>query len=212
MFSRSRKVLYVVGAAHLSIAASAADSFSAYTKSLVDLMNIYDKLDEAAAKKIAANERYLLAKAMLRLSSSFYQLKNDKSDFYDTVENSLKGDGRVPPKLYDDIQALKDTTACLSKNLNDVGARLGVAAETQGQDLETALQNDIHLKASMISEIVRELEIGSTGPDVLSTVLADAKIARDTAEQLYRKSADFAKLLDPDAVLGAEDAKCSPQQ
>ncbi|NKN12294.1 hypothetical protein [Rhizobium laguerreae] len=204
---RSRVILFAVVVLLEASPTTAQESFSAYTKSLIDLMNVFDKLDEAVATKIAANERYLLAKSMLRLSASLYQLRNEKRNFYDNVQSGLKDNGEIPQELYFDIQALKATTECLSTNFRDIGARLGAAAP-QGQALEAALYRELHAKTEKISEIVKALHIDPARSNLKETILADAKTATDAADHLYRKSAEFAHVLDPKVTAPAYRPGC----
>jgi hypothetical protein len=80
-----------IGLALLSAGASAVaveNPLSTYTRTLVDLMNVFGKLDRAAADRMMENERYLLARLMLRMSNGFYALMYAKADLVKAMEDS----------------------------------------------------------------------------------------------------------------------------
>ncbi|NKM55863.1 hypothetical protein GFL21_15230 [Rhizobium anhuiense] len=212
MIGRTRQLAPVI-AVHLVLlqanSVAAKEPFSDYTHSLIELVNVFKKLDEVTASRIAANERHLLAKAMLRLSAAFYQLRVDKSAFYSSVYQGFASwGGRVPPDMYQSVVILQKTERCLFKNFNDVGARLGALIDLDGQEFEATLSGELEQKSRSLASLIERLGMNPSTPDIDKLILADAKAAADAAENLYRKSAEFAHVLDPSVVPPEHPPRC----
>src|SRR5271169_457652 len=111
-----------------------------FTKQLVELMGIWSQLNQATADRMKENERYLLAKAMLRLSSGFYALKVAKEDFVASIK-AVPADGSIDFSLYiPAVDKLNSAITCFSKQLTGQGARLGALSGIDGATVESNLR------------------------------------------------------------------------
>src|SRR5437016_3271733 len=107
-----------VGLALLSLGTStvaAENPLSTYTKTLIDLIDVFGKLDRTIADRMKENERYLLAKLMSRMSSGFYALMNAKADLAKSMENSAAPGAPIDYGTYvPAVQKLQKAVECLS--------------------------------------------------------------------------------------------------
>jgi hypothetical protein len=184
-----------------------SNSISEFTKQLVELMGIWGKLNQATADRMKENERYLLAKAMLRLSSGFYALKVAKEDFVASIEASPTN-GTIDTRLYvPAVQKLEAAVKCFSAQLTDQGARLGALSEIDGAGVESNLRKGLQEKVADLHQVAQELDIakGSQNIETLkASIITDGNAAVAASDHLQRKSAEFAHILDPSAVLSGQ--------
>lgn len=185
---------------------------SNYTEQLIELMGFWAKLNQAVAGRMNQNERYLLAKAMLRMSSGFYALKISKDGLVASIE-AEPSNGAIDYSSYvPAVQKLQVAVQCFMAQLNSEGARLGVMTEVNGTDIETNLRKGLEEKVADLRQVAKDLDIRTDSQDVATlkaTLIKDGNAAVAAADYLQRKSAEFAHILDPSAVLSG-DPPCSP--
>lgn len=183
---------------------------SPYTQQLIDLLNVFSKLDKVVAERMKANERVLLAKAMVRMSSGFYTIMIAKDEFVSAIRNSA--DFRIDYKTYwPAVKKLSDAAECLAKEFKDKGARIGALNEIDGETIERNLRKGTEVKVNTLRLIMQTLEIAQApGSDVelKAVIIADGEKARDLAERLYKKAFELARGLDPNVILPDRPALC----
>jgi hypothetical protein len=102
------------------------NSLSEFTKQLIGLMGLWGRLNQATADRVKGNERYLLAKAMPRLSSDFYALKIAKEGFVASIE-AIPADGTIDLSVFiPAVNKLDVAIQCFSEQLTNQGAGLGM--------------------------------------------------------------------------------------
>ncbi len=180
---------------------------SDYTEQLINLMALWNKLNQAVADRMQQNERYLLAKAMLRMSSGFYALKTAKDGFVASLE-AEPPNGAIDYSSYvPAVQKLQAAVQCFIAQLNSEGARLGVMTEINGKDIETNLRKGLEEKVADLRQVAKDLDIRTDSQDMAAlkaTLIRDGNAAVAAADHLQQKSAEFAHILDPSAVLSGE--------
>ncbi|UPK26756.1 hypothetical protein [Bradyrhizobium sp. 195] len=182
-------------------AAENPNALSSYTKQLIDLMNLFEKLDKATADRMAANERYLMAKAMLRLSGGFYRLKEDKARFARAVLLVIDSPrSAYDPMIYESSVLLQRTLNCLAAQFRKDGPRIGALVGFDGPSVARQFEIRLDAKARTVDKIVNELGLDPAAPDLKEVVVKDAETAWDTADALYRKSVEIAHSLDSSVV------------
>ena len=190
-------------------ALGAADEkpLSDYTQQLIDLMAFWGQLNQKVADRMQQNERYLLAKAMLRMSNGFFALKIAKSGLVASIE-AEPANGTIDYGSYGPaVEKQQAAVECFIKQLNSEGARLGVMTEINGQDIEASLRRGLEEKVADLRDIARDLDVRTNNPDLpalKATLIKDANAAVAAADYLQRKSAEFARILDPSAVLSGQ--------
>lgn len=180
---------------------------SDYTEQLIDLMGLWTKLNQAVADRMQQNERYLLAKAMLRMSSGFYALKIAKEDFVASIEAS-PSNGTINYNTYLPAeQKLEKAVQCFLTQLNSDGARLSVLTDINGHEVETNLRKGLEQKVADLHQVAKDLGVMPVDEDVLALkalLVKDGNAAVAAADYLQQKSADFAHILDPSLVLSGQ--------
>jgi hypothetical protein len=196
-----------IGLALLSAGASAVaveNPLSTYTRTLVDLMNVFGKLDRAAADRMMENERYLLARLMLRMSNGFYALMYAKADLVKAMEDSSVPGASIDYGTYvPAVQKLQREVECLSAQFKDKGARIGALSEIDGISVERDLRKGLEEKVDDLKKVVRDMGMDPSASDGLALkamIAADGEKARGTAERLYKMTAEFAHVLDPTVI------------
>jgi hypothetical protein len=196
-----------------SLGAADDKPLSDYTEQLIDLMAFWGKLNQKVAERMQQNERYLLAKAMLRMSSGFYGLKIAKDGFAASIE-AEPPDGTIDYGSYvPAVQKLQAAVDCFMKQLNGEGARLGVMTEINGSDIEANLRKGLEEKVADLREVARDLDVRANDKDnaaLKAVLIKDANAAVAAADYLQRKSAEFAHILDPSAVLSGQSLCGAP--
>lgn len=185
--------------------ARAEDEFSSYTKALVDVLTLFTKLDAVTAERMAASERYVLAKSMLRLSAAFYQLRTDKKALYDGVLDLAQLDGGADNFAHtvtssdfaDRVRKLQGTQRCLSRRFNDVAYRLAPLIDLNGADFEAEINRTLDMKYSRLRDLLADIGLDSSTDDAEERIVADSLAATEAADKLYRKTAELAHVLDP---------------
>ena len=187
-----------------ALGATDAKPLSDYTQQLIDLMAFWGQLNQKVADRMQQNERYLLAKAMLRMSSGFYALKIAKDGLLASIE-AEPANGTIDYGSYvPAVQKQQAAVECFMKQLNGEGARLGVMTEINGQEIETSLRRGLEEKVADLRQVARDLDVRTNDQDLpalKATLIKDANAAVAAADYLQRKSAEFAHILDPSAVL-----------
>jgi hypothetical protein len=175
-------------------------------------MNVISTLNKAVADQMKENEHYALATLMLRMSSGFYELMNAKKDYTKELEAISAPGAFINYNTYvPAVQKLEEAVECLSAQFKDKGARIGALSEIDGPTLERNLRKGLDEKASDLKRVVRDLGM-DPGPDQLAlkaTIMADGEKARDTAEQLYKMTADIAHILDPSVIPPEHPPPCT---
>ena len=200
--------LIVVLSLVLPIGAIAASRqpLTSYTRQLIELLNLFKKLDEAAATRMAENERYLMAKAMLRLSSAFYRLRNDKEELVRQIERGRRHGDRAD--VAHAVFALRSTVRCLSAQLNDKGARIGALVGFDGPAVEEQLREGLQGKILTLDDLLEDLGLSPRTPNLDEAIVNDARAAQKAADALYRRTAEFAHVLDPSVVAPQHFERC----
>jgi hypothetical protein len=180
---------------------------SDYTEQLINLMALWSKLNQAVADRMQQNERYLLAKAMLRMSSGFYALKIAKDGYVASIE-AEPPNGAIDYSSYvPAVQKLQEAVQCFIRQLDSEGARLGVLTELNGKDIETNLRKGLEEKVADLRQVAKDLDVRTDSQDVATlkaSLIKDGNAAVAAADYLQQKSAEFAHILDPSAVLSGE--------
>jgi hypothetical protein len=196
---------------------AAENPLSTYTRTLIDLMNVFGKLNQAVADRMKEDERYVLARLMSRLSTGFYALMNAKGDFAKALEDSAAPGASIDYGTYvPAVQKLQQAVACLSAQFKDKGARIGALSEIDGTSVESNLRKGLEEKADDLKKVVQDLGMNPSGSDRLvlkATIMADGEKAREAAERLYKMTAEFAHVLDPTVIAPDRPPPCikSPQ-
>jgi hypothetical protein len=177
-----------------------SNALSSYTKQLIDLTNLFQKLDKATAERMAANERYLMAKAMLRLSGGFYSLKRDKAQFVRAALRSIEWNNRGAPGMYESAAILQGTLDCLAAQFHKDGSRIGALVGFDGPSVSQQFEVLLEKKADSVDRIIHELGFDPKTPNLTDAIVKDAQAAWDAADALYRKTAEFAHVLDPSVI------------
>jgi hypothetical protein len=172
-----------------------SNSLSDFTNQLVELMGIWGKLNQATADTMKENDRYPLAKAMLRLSSGFYALKVAKKGFVASIE-AVPTNGTIDYSVYvPAVQKLETAVKCFSAQLTDQGARLGALSEIDGVAVESNLRKGLEEKVADLHEVAQNLDVarGSQNIQTLkASIIADGNAAVAASDYLQRKSAGSA--------------------
>jgi hypothetical protein len=179
---------------------------SHFTKQLVDLMGLWSQLNQAVADRMKQDERYVLAKAMLRLSSGFYALKVAKEDFVASIR-AAPTNGTIDYRTFlPAVQKLEGAVTCFKKQLTDQGARLGTLTEINGKDVEANLRKGLEGKVAGLEQVAKDLDLSSGNQSVeelKASIIKDGNSAA-AADYLQQKSAEFAHVLDPSVILSGQ--------
>lgn len=178
----------------------AEDSLTSYTEQLVKLVGLFSELDQTVADRMNANERYIMAKHMLRLSSNFYYLMLRKDDLMRAVYKSAMEFHGSSPDLYSSTVFIKSELRCLSKSLQGDGARIGALVGFDGPSVEEGLRITLQNKILNIDDLVYQLGLGHNSPDLKQLIINDAEAAHKASHTLYVKTAEFAHVLDPSVI------------
>jgi hypothetical protein len=192
----------------IGLMAAPEQPLSLYTQQLLELLNLFKKLDEATAARMAENERYLMAKSMLRLSGAFYQLRNDKNRFEYGIRWGIANGQHIHPDMYGYVSMLQYTLSCLSAQLNEKGARIGALVGFDGPAVEKTLAKGLELKSRSLDDLIAKLGLDPETPNLDQLILADAAAAEEAADALYKKTAEFAHVLDPSVVPPEHPPRC----
>lgn len=203
-------VLALLSPSALTVAAE--NPLSTYTITLTDLLKVFSKLNIAVADQMKENERYVLAKWMLNLSSGFYGLMNAKAGLTKAMEESSVPGASINYSTYvPAVQKLQKEVECVSAQLKDRGARIGALREIDGASVESNLRRGLEEKVVDLKKVVRDMGMEPSASDGLAlkaTIEADGEKARQTAEQLYKMTAEFAHLLDPTVIAPEHPGPC----
>lgn len=195
--------------------AAESNSLSAYTKQLIQLMDVFGKLNEAVAQRMQANERHLMAKAMYRLSGGFYELRGDKNRLTNMVRYAIERDD-FHPDLYGSVQSIKYTLRCMKDRFGERGGRIGALLGIDGMRVIETLEGGLEGKSRSVAALVASIGLDPKSSNLSQRVLEDAEQAEAAARFLYTKSVEFARLLDPTAIPPEQPTRChqpdSPQQ
>jgi hypothetical protein len=109
---------------------------------------------------------------------------------------------------------LKDSLNCLTAQLNDDGARIGALVGFDGPKVEKQLRMTLDQKVQLVDELVKELGLDPSTPDLFDAVNKDGKATEEAAEALYLKSNEFSHILNPSVLAPPNPHVCSypPQQ
>lgn len=197
-------VLALATLARPSLGAAGDKPLSAYTEQLISLMGFWDKLNQAVADRMHQNERYLLAKAMLRMSSGFSALKIAKDRYVAAIE-AEPPNGTIDYSVYvPAVQKVQAAVQCFIAQLDSEDARLGVMTEINGKDIEASLRKGLDDKVADLRQVAKDLDVRTSSQDIptlKATLIKDGNAAVEAAEYLQQKSAEFARILDPSAGL-----------
>ena len=183
---------------------------TSYTSELIKLFDLFGKLDKAAADRMKQNERYLLAKEMLRLSSSLYHLTVAKNEYMHEVVWSIRRKN-ISPDMYMRAVVLQRAVQCVSRRLTGNGARLGALVEINGAAVEESLRKGLEAKSLNLESMINHLGFDPKSPDLEAIVIKDATKASKISNALYKMTADFAHILDPNVIPPNEATVCSEQ-
>src|SRR5215470_13349098 len=135
-------VLALLSPSALTVAAE--NPLSTYTITLTDLLKVFSKLNAAIADQMKENDRYVLAKWMLNLSSGFYGLMNAKAGLTKAMEEGSAPGAFINYSTYvPAVQKLQKEVECVSAQLNDRGARIGALLEIDGASVESKLRRGL---------------------------------------------------------------------
>jgi hypothetical protein len=169
-------------------------NLSSYTKSLILLAKGVDKLTNFTAERIATNERYVLAKAMVRLAGGFYALMIAKEKFVVAAELGVR-EGKTHFGE-DELTDLRYSLSCVSDILSGNDFRIAASMGLEGDDYARLLRQSIRGKESVLSELARDLKAAPSDPQLREKILKDGEKARDFADGLYKTAMEVAKRLD----------------
>lgn len=178
----------------------AENDLTSYIEQLVTLVGTFSKLDQAVADRMSANERYIMAKHMLRLSSNFYYLMLRKDELTRQVYQSVFEFHGPSQELYAATVVIKAELRCLSKTLQGDGARMGAFVGFDGPSVEQSLRVTLEDKIGSLNDLTDHLGIDHNTPNLKQAIIDDATAAHKASYALYTKTAEFAHILDPSVI------------
>jgi hypothetical protein len=180
---------------------------SSYTKQLIELMGVWGQLNQATADRMKEDERFLLAKEMLRMQAGFHALRTAKGDFVSSVQAGPE-DGAIDYRAYvPAVRRLEDAVKCFLAQLTADGARLGALTGIDGQAIESNLREGLDEKVADLRQVAQDLKLAHDSQDtgtLKDRIVSDGNKAVAAAGYLQQKSGEFAHMLDPSAVLSGQ--------
>ena len=92
-----------------------------------------------------------------------------------------------------------------------VGLRhwIGALSEIDGAVVEGNLRKGLQEKVADLRQVVNDLGLGSqTSEELKAAIIRDGSKAKEAADNLYRKTAEFAHILDPNVVAPERPEPC----
>jgi uncharacterized phage infection (PIP) family protein YhgE len=185
-----------------ALTVAAEDPVSGFLAGLKSVLSYYNNLQNwVVTQHIPEIKRRILADKMQHLADAFYQLQQGKGELTTSISNFDGTPLNNNPNFEAQLNALRQTIACVQANLNDFALQIENQTSINGPNVKDQLSQGLSQKAENIKQIATDMGLKSVAnEDPLETIKKESQKSEQLAGQLVTASLKFAKALDPSST------------